>query len=89
MQLTPSPPPYNTPALDGPLLLLCLPGTLTPGSQTYRFARPGLPGVNHVSVVAEMRENPTCTTFCRAHWQAFEPELRREGIQNLGLSLAS
>lgn len=56
-------------------LLLCMLKTLTPGSQTSSFARLRIPGLGHLSVTAEMRENPTCTAFCQAHCQASKHEL--------------
>lgn len=62
-------------ALDSSLLLLCMLRTLTSGSQTSRFARLAIPGLGHLLVMAEMRENPTCTTFFQAHCQALKHEL--------------
>ena len=63
--------------------LLCMLGTLTPSSQTCCFARLGIAGLGHLSVMAEVRESPHLLTFCQAHHQAGS-----EGIQSPGLTSA-
>lgn len=54
--------------------LLSMLRVLTLDSQTYCSASLGIPSLGHLSVMAEVRENPTYPTFCQAHHQALKHE---------------